>query len=363
MRTVWAEAPDSAGGGGLTIRMIDQQLLPHEFKIADMATHRDTADAIRRMTIRGAPAIGAAGAYGLAQAFAEAPAGEQNAPFIDAAYELLRLTRPTAYDLFYNLDRVRAAAIGEPEQNRAARALAEADRLADESAERCRKIGLAGLPLFETGMHVMTHCNAGWLATVDWGTALSPIYQAHRHGKAPVVLADETRPRLQGSNLTAWELAEEGVECEIIADNASGHLMRRGEIQMVITGADRVAANGDAANKIGTYEKAILAREHNIPFYIAAPFSTFDLNCPDGDAIPIEERDPEEVLYARGKTDDGRIERVRLAPEGARARNPAFDVTPAALIAGLITEHGIIEPNAEAIARAFASEAPPAPTN
>ncbi len=348
-RTVWVAAKQEQKG--LVIEMIDQRRLPHEFVVATLPTHRETARAIRDMTIRGAPAIGAAGAYGLAQAVAEAPVDGSRENFIQTARELLKSTRPTAYDLFYGLDHVGKAIAGVDPKNQAAAALAEAERLADESAERCRKIGEHGAKLIESGTRVLTHCNAGWLACVDWGTALSPIYHAHRAGRKVAVLADETRPRLQGANLTAWELGQEGVDCEIIADNAAGLLFRRGEIQLVITGADRIAANGDAANKIGTYEKAVLAREHGVPFYIAAPASTFDLNCPIGDAIPIEERSADEVLYAQGRMDDGKLGRVRLAPEGARARNPAFDVTPAKLIAGLITEFGVIKAGAKSIAK------------
>lgn len=348
-RTIWAER----AGGTIVVKMIDQQALPHAFRVVDMPTHRETARAIREMTIRGAPAIGAAGAYGLAQAAAEAPRDERRAEYLRAAHELLRSTRPTAYDLFYALDRVHAAIEAADPAHQAEAALAEADRLADESAERCRRIGEHGAGLIERGMRVLTHCNAGWLACVDWGTALSPVYVAHREGRAPRVFADETRPRMQGANLTAWELGHENVECEIIADNAAGLLARRGEIQLVITGADRIAANGDAANKIGTYEKALIAKANKIPFYVAAPASTFDLDCPSGDAIPIEERDANEVLYTCGKNERGEMVRVRTAPEGARARNPAFDVTPAELITGLITEHGIIEPSIEAIRRTF----------
>jgi S-methyl-5-thioribose-1-phosphate isomerase len=354
-RSVWVEPDDRArvldgATGGFTVRAIDQPLLPHRFEIADLKSHLDTARAIRDMTVRGAPAIGAAGAFGLAQAAAEAPRDGDRAEFIDRACALLRSTRPTAQDLFYALDRVKRSIDDATAETQAAAALAEARRLADESAERCRRIGEAGAALVERGMTVLTHCNAGWLACVDWGTALAPIYLAHRAGRAPRVMVDETRPRLQGANLTAWELGQEGVEYQIIADNAAGLLMRRGEVQLVITGADRIAANGDAANKIGTYEKALLAREHGVPFYVAAPASTFDPATPTGDDIPIEERSPEELLFAVGMDDSGRLRRVRLAPESAAARNPAFDVTPAALIAGFITERGILGATGAAIA-------------
>ena len=294
-RTVWAERGDGAlqgddTGSGIVVRMIDQPLLPHRFEIVSMATHRDTARAIRDMTVRGAPAIGAAGAYGMAQVIAEAPRDARRDDFIDAGYERLRSTRPTAMDLFYNLDRVRLASQAVEPSHQAETAWAEAESLANLSVERCRKIGEFGAELIEDGMGVLTHCNAGWLACVDWGTALAPLYVARRQGKSPSVLVSETRPRLQGSNLTAWELGQEGVDYEIISDNAAGLLMQRGRVGIVITGADRIAANGDVANKIGTYDRAILAREHGIAFYVAAPTSTFDPNCPDGRTIPIELR-------------------------------------------------------------------------
>lgn len=354
-RTVWAK-PAPAPSGGLAVQMIDQTLLPHRFEVVTLADHRQTARAIRDMIVRGAPAIGASGAYGLAQVAAEAPPGASGDRYIEEGYQTLRSTRPTAQDLFYALDQVRAAIEGAAPKDRARAALAEAERLADESVERCRKIGEIGAPLITPGMRTMTHCNAGWLACVDWGTALAPFYAAHREGRSPNVLVSETRPRLQGSSLTAWELSQEGIDYEIIADGASGLTISRGDVELIITGADRVAANGDVANKIGTYEKALLAREHGVPFYVAAPASTFDLDCPDGQAIPIEERGAEEVLYARGLADSGELTRVRLAPEGAKSRNPAFDVTPAALVTGLITERGIVEANAAAIARALGAE-------
>ena len=329
---------------GTVVKMINQPLLPHRFEIFDSPDHRETARSIRDMIVRGAPAIGATAAYGMAQVFLEAPAGTGRDEYIAAGYALLRATRPTAQNLFHALDRIRDAAIALPAARQAEAARAEAERFADEEVEACRRIGEHGAALIESGMRILTHCNAGWLACVDWGTALAPIYVAHRSGKKIAVFADETRPRCQGANLTAWELLQEGVPVEIIADNAAGHLMRRDEVQFAITGADRIAMNGDAANKIGTYEKALLAREHGIPFYIAAPLSTFDPACPDGDAIPIEERSADEVLHAYGWTDEGRFGRVRIGPAGVGARNPAFDVTPAALIKGLITERGIFTP-------------------
>lgn len=354
--TLWVELdPEalSAARRPFDLHMIDQRRLPHEFTVVALADHHETTRAIREMIVRGAPAIGAAAAYGLAQVYAEAPLGAPRGRFLAEGFERLRSSRPTAQDLFSGLEAVKKRVEGMPQEEQAAAALREAKRLAAESADRCRRIGEHGARLLRDGCRVLTHCNAGWLACVDWGTALAPIYCASRAGRAPSVFTDETRPRLQGANLTAWELGQEGIAYEIIADNAAGHLMRAGEVDLVITGADRIAVNGDAANKIGTYEKALLARRHDIPFYVAAPASTFDLNCARGGAIPIEERSADEILYAWGRADDGRFTRVRLAPEGARARNPAFDVTPAELISGLITEHGVIPATEEAIRSTF----------
>ena len=340
-RTVWME--------GNAVQLINQPLLPHRFEIVGMENHLETARAIRDMVVRGAPAIGATAAYGAVQVILEAPDSAARDEHIEQGFQTLRSTRPTASNLFYALDRMRNAIAGLDAAKQTEAARAEAEAIADEDAAMNEAIGRHGQTLIEDGATVLTHCNAGWLATVDWGTAISPIYMAHREGRRVHVLADETRPRCQGANLTAWELMQEGVPVDIIADNAAGLFMRRGSVQLVITGTDRVAANGDVANKIGTYEKALLARENGIPFYVAVPDTTFDLDCPDGDTIPIEERSPDEVLYAVGQTDRGEIERVRLAPEGASARNPAFDVTPAEMVTGLITRHGIIKANAEAI--------------
>ncbi len=347
-RTIWME--------GSVVKTINQPLIPHAFEIVELPTHRDTANAISTMILRGAGAIGAAGGFGMAQAFLEAPADEPaRGEYVAAGYETLRNTRPTAQDLFYALDRIRAAGAA----GGADAAVAEAQQMAEEYVEACRLIGEYGSPLITDGARVLTHCNAGWLAFVDWGSALAPVYFAHRAGRKVSVLADETRPRGQGARLTAWELAQEGVPVEVIADNAAGLLMRRGEVDLVITGADRIAANGDVANKIGTYEKALCAQANDVPFYVAAPLSTFDVNCPDGDHIPIEERGEEEVLYAYGRDDGGEFTRVRLAPEGVGARNPAFDVTPAELIAGIITDQGIIRPTREEIARVVGGGAGP----
>jgi methylthioribose-1-phosphate isomerase len=344
-RTLWREGP--------VVRMIDQQKLPFQFEIFDARDHRATAEAIRTMVTRGAGAIGAAAGYAMAQAALEAP--PEPAAFlayIEAAAALVRSTRPTAQNLFAAVDQVLAAARAKGPHG----ACAAADALADADAEACRAIGEAGAVLIKDGARVLTHCNAGWLAFTDWGTALSPLYAAHRAGRRVFVWADETRPRLQGARLTAWELAGEGVEHRVIPDNAAGHYMARGEVDLVIVGADRIAANGDTANKIGTYEKAVLARESGIPFYVAAPLATVDVHCRTGAAIPIEERGEHEVLFAEGPDADGHLRTIRVASPAARARNPAFDVTPARLIAGIITEKGIVAPGS--IADSAAGAAP-----
>jgi translation initiation factor eIF-2B subunit alpha/methylthioribose-1-phosphate isomerase len=248
---------------------------------------------------------------------------------LDEAYRTLVETRPTAADLKHALDRVRANAATPAE------AVAIAEEIADEYVMRAEKIARAGLPLIKNGSRILTHCNAGWLALVDWGSAPAPIYLAHRKGRKVFVWVDETRPRNQGANYTSWEFMQEGIPHKVIADNAGGHYMQHGQVDLCIVGADRIAANGDAANKIGTYTKAVLAKEHGIPFYVAAPSSTIDLQCKTGAGIPIEERDEDEVHY---------IGRHRITPVGARAGNPAFDVTPAKYITGIITERGILKP-------------------
>ena len=339
-RTIWRE--------GRVVRMIDQIKLPFQFEIFDSPDHAATAKAIRDMVTRGAGAIGAAGGYGMAQAALEAPSSLDGfRRFIDESAVLLKSTRPTAQNLFYAVDRVAVAARAAlPDVSRARlAACAASDAIADEDVEAGRLIGVAGAALITDGARVLTHCNAGWLAFTDWGTALSPIYRAKRDGKRVFVWADETRPRLQGARLTAWELAGEGIDFRIIPDNAAGHFMRRGEVDLAIVGADRIAANGDTANKVGTYEKAVCARENGVPFYIAAPTSTIDFDCPDGNSIPIEERGEDEVLTATGPDEAGIIRTVRIASPGAAARNPAFDVTPFPFIAGIITEKGIVAPS------------------
>lgn len=320
-RSVWME--------GEKVVMVDQRMLPHKFELFTCETYEDTARAIKDMVIRGAPAIGAAACYGMAQG---AQKGE-----LEKAAEVLSKARPTAYDLFDAIDYFKKSyTTGEPQK--------VADDYADASAERCRKIGEVGEKLIKDGARILTHCNAGALACVDYGTALAPMRVAKANGKNIFVWVDETRPRCQGSRLTAWEMVQEGIDHAVIADNAAGHYLQRGEVDLCIVGTDRVALNGDIANKIGTYEKAVVAKENGIPFYIAVPLSTIDFDCPTGMDIPIEERDEEEVLNMRG-WDGEKVTSVRIAPKDAKARNPAFDVTPAKYITGIITERGIFKPN------------------
>ena len=355
-RTIWLE--------GQVVRMIDQTLLPFRFAILDSPGHAETARCIRDMVVRGAGAIGAAGGYGVAQAALEAPASGFDA-FVEEAGRTLKATRPTARNLFYAVDRVLAAvrrtrAAGASASEAGRRAVQEAEAVAREDTEDCIRIGELGAALVRDGMRILTHCNAGWLAFSDWGTALAPLYRAKRDGKRFSIWVDETRPRLQGARLTAWELANEGIEFRVIPDNAAGWLMRRGEVDLVIVGSDRIAANGDVANKIGTYEKAVCARANGVPFYVAAPLSTFDPGAATGDDIPIEERDPGEVLEATGSDPEGTIRTVRLAAPGAGARNPSFDVTPADLVTGIVCELGILRPHELAAAAAGARVDPAA---
>ncbi|MBR1587774.1 MAG: S-methyl-5-thioribose-1-phosphate isomerase [Kiritimatiellae bacterium] len=314
MRAVWFE------GGRL--KLIDQRKLPLSLEIVETADWRRATEMIRDMTVRGAPAIGITAAYAMALALRS---GEDPA----SAARHVKSARPTAYDLFYAVDRIAEAfAAGDD-------VLGAADGYAEETVEKCRAIGRHGAALIADGMKVMTHCNAGALATGDWGTALAPMRVAHAEGRRFLVYVSETRPRLQGMQLTAWELLQEGIEHAIIPDSASARYMGDG-VGLVITGADRIAANGDFANKIGTLDKAILASHFGVPFYVAAPISTFDPKAEDGKAIPIECRAEEEMTCLGGQ---------RLAPAGSRALNPAFDVTPGALVTGFITEYGIISPD------------------
>ncbi len=320
--------------------LIDQRLLPAEFRRVALSTYQEVADAIRHMVVRGAPAIGAAAAFGMALA-AQQATGSRAAmlDFLHQAAQTLKAARPTAVNLAWAVDRVlqvAQAAPGGPDDLRAA-VLAEAQRIADEDVAINKRMAEIGAALINDGDTIIHHCNTGALATVDWGTALGVIRMAHEQGKRIHVLVDETRPRLQGARLTAWELAQYGIPYDIITDNAAGFFLSRGEVQKVFVGADRVAANGDVANKIGTYMLALAAHDNGVPFYPVVPSSTFDLSIAHGGLIPIEMRDPDEVLALQLK---GRP----VAPAGASARNPAFDVTPHRLITAIVTERGLIEP-------------------
>ena len=338
-RTVWMQ--DSS------VYMINQQLLPHRFEIYQCKDYIETANAIKTMIVRGAPAIGATGAYGLAQAALSYEGQDFNdfRSHIDDAYKTLNSTRPTANDLNYALSFVRSKMIvSNSITNSKMKSFELANEYSNWSVELCRKIGEHGNKLIKNNQNILTHCNAGALACVDFGTALAPIRLAHYDKKNIFVYVDETRPRNQGSSLTAWELSQEKIKHSIIADNAAGFFMKKGEIDLVIVGADRIAMNGDVANKIGTYEKAVLAKENNIPFYVAAPLSTFDVNAKTGEDIPIEERSEDEVLFISGIDENKKIRKIRIAPEESPAKNPAFDVTPAKYLAGIITEKGITKP-------------------
>jgi methylthioribose-1-phosphate isomerase len=322
------------------VRMIDQRRLPKEFVVVEFDDYRDVARAIQDMTIRGAPAIGAAAAFGLALAACHSRAATPQALHaeLDEAAAVLRATRPTAVNLFWAVERMLRAAETPADQGvkeMAAALVAEAQAIADQDVEINRRMGTHGAALVADGANILTHCNAGALATVDYGTALAVVRTAHEQGKKIHVWVDETRPRLQGASLTAWELTQAGIPMTLIPDNAAGHLMRTGRVDLVLVGSDRTAANGDVANKIGTYKLAVVARENGIPFYPVVPTSTVDLSLPDGDAIPIEERDAREVTH---------VGECPIAPEGVRVLNLAFDVTPHRYVTGIVTENGIAYP-------------------
>lgn len=333
---------------GTSVKMIDQNRLPFEFEIHECKTYQETCEAIRNMTVRGAGAIGAAAAYAMAQAFMNISPDE--VAIIEEARKMIKATRPTAQNLFYAVDRVYAAGKISPEQ-----AKIEALKITVKDMEDCQKIGNYGDKLIANDFRIMTHCNAGWLAFVDYGSALAPIYIAHRNEKNIFVYVDETRPRLQGARLTAWELQQAGVPFTIIADNAGASLMQAGKIDMIIVGADRIARNGDVVNKIGTLDRAILAKTFKIPFYVAAPSSTFDADCRKGTDVVIEERSEDEVLFQEGIDRNGNKVRIRVCAPEVTAYNPAFDITPAKYISGIITEKGIIEANEKSI-RKFLEE-------
>jgi len=335
-RTIWVTESGS-------VRVIDQSRLPFEFVTLDLETPADAARAISTMVVRGAPLIGATAAYGMALAARSNPADSHLAE----AARTLQATRPTAINLAWALTRMRNVLAEAPPRERAAAAFREAAAICDADVEQCRAIGRHGLEIMRGlakaaggRLNILTHCNAGWLACVDWGTALSPVYMAHDAGIPVHVWVDETRPRNQGAALTAFELGAHGVPHTVVADNLGGHLMQRGQVDMVIVGSDRTTASGDVCNKVGTYLKALAARDNGVPFYAALPASTIDWSLDAGAAIPIEERSPEEVTHITGRSSSGRMETVRLVPEKTAALNLAFDVTPARLVSGLITERG-----------------------
>ena len=351
-RSLWWD--DDTGA----LRIIDQRWLPHDFRIAELRTLDDCAVAIRDMWVRGAPLIGATAAYAMALRMAEDASDEA----LDLARDQLLATRPTAINLRWALDRSRDALCPLSPRCRADAALALAHEIADEDVEINRRIGEHGLALIRdiaprkgagAPVHLLTHCNAGWLATVDWGTATSPMYQAHDAGIPLHVWVDETRPRNQGA-LTSWELRSHGISHSYIVDNAGGHLMQHGLVDMVIVGTDRTTRRGDVCNKIGTYLKALAARDNGVPFYVALPSPTIDWAVEDGLAeIPIEERAPRETTHVLGRTEAGGIEPVLVAPEGTPGGNPAFDVTPNHLVTGLITERGVCDASARGLAALF----------
>ncbi|MDA7946978.1 MAG: S-methyl-5-thioribose-1-phosphate isomerase [Hyphomicrobiaceae bacterium] len=346
-RTIWVEE------NGWTVGILDQTKLPHIFETTHLKTVNDAARAIKDMLVRGAPLIGATAAYGICLALRK-DASDEN---LDAAAEKLLATRPTAVNLRWAIQEMIDTARNLPREKRVIAAYKRAGEICDEDVETCRMIGVHGLTLIEEiakrkqgePVNVLTHCNAGWLATVDWGTATSPVYQAHDAGIPVHVWVDETRPRNQGAALTAFELGHEDVPHTIIADNAGGHLMQRGEVDICITGTDRTAANGDVANKIGTYLKALAAADNEVPFYVALPHSTIDWSLDDGFEIPIEERAAEEVTHMTGRAKNGKVVTVDIAAPGSPTANPAFDVTPARLVSGLITERGICEASLEGL--------------
>ena len=352
-RSLWVEQD------GWSVGAIDQRRLPHEFVVARLTDCDAAAEAIRSMLVRGAPLIGATAAYGVALAMR----ADSSDAALERAYAALIATRPTAINLKWALDVMREALLPLPPSARAVAAYAKASEIAEQDIAINKAIGQHGLALIEAiragkkpgePVNVLTHCNAGWLATVDWGTATAPIYLAHDRGSEVHVWVDETRPRNQGASLTAWELGHHGVAHTVIADNTGGHLMQHGMVDLVIVGTDRVTANGDVCNKIGTYLKALAAHDNGVPFYVALPSPTIDFSISDGiRQIPIEQRGAEEVATMTGRTADGRIETVRVVSDGSPVANYAFDVTPARLVSGLITERGVLPADRGALASAF----------
>jgi len=357
-RSIWIDAEER-----WSVHIIDQTKLPWSFDVLRLTRMEQAELAIRSMQVRGAPLIGAVAAYGLCLALRQ----DASTDAMEQAAAILRATRPTAVNLSWSLDRMLTRLRNTPRDARLRVALLEAAAIADEDAAQNEVIGRHGLPLLQhiateradRRVNVLTHCNAGWLATVDWGTALAPIYLAHDAGIDLHVWVDETRPRNQGASLTAWELGKHGVAHTVIADNAGGHLMQRGEVDLVIVGTDRVTRQGDVANKIGTYLKALAAKDNGVPFWVALPSSTIDWKATDGlTEIPIEQRAPSEVTDITGRADDGRIVTVRIAAGESVAANPAFDVTPARLVTGLITERGRCDASTEGLLSLFPERRP-----
>jgi methylthioribose-1-phosphate isomerase len=356
-RSIWVE-PD-----GWTVGTVDQTKLPHRFETLALTSLHEAAQAIRSMQVRGAPLIGATAAYGVCLASRQ----DASDAALERACAMLLETRPTAVNLKWALDEMLATVRNRPRNERLAAAYRRAAEICDEDVAINQAIGRNGLALIEEiaarkrpgePVNVLTHCNAGWLATVDWGTATAPIYMAHDNGLPIHVWVDETRPRNQGASLTAWELGHQGVAHTVIADNTGGHLMQHGEVDMVIVGTDRVTAQGDVCNKIGTYLKALAARDNGVPFYVALPSPTIDFSVSDGVAeIPIERRGAEEVARMTGRTADGRIETVEIVAPGSAVANYGFDVTPARLVTGLITERGVLPAHREGLAAAFPERA------
>jgi methylthioribose-1-phosphate isomerase len=360
MRTIWLE-PD-----GWSVRIIDQTRLPHRCETLALLDLEDAARAIRTMQVRGAPLIGVTAAYGVCLALRADPSDDSLA----RAYRTLIATRPTAINLKWALDEMTLAVRGLAGAERVAAAYARAAEICEEDVAINQAIARHGLPLIEAAarrkpgerVNILTHCNAGWLAAVDWGTATAPIYLAHERGLPVHVFVDETRPRNQGAALTAWELGRHGVPHTVIVDNAGGHLMQHGLVDLAIVGTDRVTANGDVCNKIGTYLKALAAHDNGVPFYVALPSPTIDFMVSDGvTEIPIEQRGPEEVATMTGRTADGRIETVTVVPDGSAVLNYGFDVTPARLVTGLVTERGVIAASRAALAAAFPERVPVTP--
>ena len=360
-RSLWWDTDAEA------LQIIDQRWLPHDFRIEQLDSPQGFASAIKDMHVRGAPLIGATAAYGMALAMRQDPSDAA----LQQAWEALNQTRPTAINLRWALNRCRDLLLGLPLEQRGQAALSLAHEIADEDVEINRRIGEHGLKLIQdiaaqksddSPVRLLTHCNAGWIATVDWGTATSPMYHAHDAGIPLHVWVDETRPRNQGA-LTAWELGSHGISHSYITDNAGGHLMQHGLVDMVITGTDRTTRQGDVCNKIGTYLKALAAKDNNIPFYVALPSPTIDWTVLDGiSEIPIEDRAAAEISHIQGRTDTGEISTVQVTPEGTSVSNPAFDVTPNHLVTGLITERGVCAASEAGLAALFPDMAPPAAT-